>query len=210
MRTRKTRGKQPLELASAEEQAARRVEEQTLREFFAGMERNILRRIEDGGVLGCPDDAVRPNGPAAAGDAGGIDRSWMDAAAIPSHGDRARDDWISGWITPDSSASTADARGDSTSLSSMEGLSPGPGGLASPGYSLGSLSRKEADDGFGALLGIAATRERSQGARPGVDRIDLIPTISRMEDPMVHQLNPTLQPMSPALCAPAHNLLPSL
>ena len=142
MQTRETRWKQPLELASAEERAARRAEERTLREFFAGMERNILRRIKDGGVLGGPDDAVRPDGPAAAGDAGGIDRSWMDAAAIPSHGDRARDDWISGWITPNSSASTADARGDSTSLSSMEGLSPGPGGLASPGYSLGSLSRE--------------------------------------------------------------------
>ena len=96
MRTRETRWKQPLELASAEEQAARRVEERTLREFFAGMERNILRRIEDGGVLGGPDDAVRPDGPAAVGDAGGIDRNSIDTAAIPSHGDRVHDNWISG------------------------------------------------------------------------------------------------------------------
>ncbi|KAL9187018.1 hypothetical protein ACHAXT_010738 [Thalassiosira profunda] len=183
-RTRESRWKKPLALASAEERAAIETKERKQREFFEGMERNILRRLEEGQREKMEREAEEARG--------GIDRSWTQAdTSSPTEGtnDGIDQSWISGWITPGSGGDPA--RSPTGSLSSTEGLSvvtPGSTGTFGSG-----LSREERDDKLYPLQKPSRI-QRIKSSSNVIDKPDLIRTISKMEYDLVHQLNPALVP----------------
>mmetsp|Transcript_10097 Transcript_10097/g.18426 ORF Transcript_10097/g.18426 Transcript_10097/m.18426 type:complete len:766 (+) Transcript_10097:283-2580(+) len=220
--TRESRWKKPLELASEEEKDAIQSKERKQREFFESMERNILKKLEGGkkadsvGTLDTAVDTVEDTvvdgsfSPVTADGSeviNGIDQSWMQVNSASN--DKTSEDWISGWITPGSDATTPE-RGSSHScgsFGSLEGLSVlDPNNGFSPGAlstsltsltSLGSRSREERDDKVLPLHSkpkmSKLERIKSASSKPVIDKPDLIRTISKMEFDLVYQLNPSLK-----------------
>ena len=126
--TRESRWKKPLELASAEEREAIQSKERKQRDFFESMERNILKRLENGHRMkemqlmmnssscdGGDGGADREGSEISldnynATNSGGIESSWTHAATTSptenaGSSSNANEDWIAGWITPTSESS---------------------------------------------------------------------------------------------------------
>lgn len=219
--TRESKWKKPLELASEEEKDAITSKEQELKMFFASMERNVLKRLENNewkidadGNANAPTESAsdfkptsdfKPssastNGSSKDGIHQGIHQSWT-RPTTSSPTTNNKDDWIAGWITPTSESSHQNSPGN-LSLASMEGLSVFDAasvntcdtGLNSFCGSLSSLSREERDDKVYPLKS-KIERIKSSSSRPVIDKPNLIRTISKMEYDllMVHQLNPGRQ-----------------
>ena len=218
--TRESRWKKPIELASSSERAAIERKENEQKEFFKAMERNILARLEVGSPTGesgkkgatadaVVDDEVLPT----TGMLCGIDSSWMTSSGGTATPGGDNDDWIAGWVTPTSEASTpsdgsqrTDGSGRDSALmegySLMPGLTPGISPADQSYMSLGTLSREERDDRLGPLEwpragnGAGSKLERIMSSGSVIDKPTLIRTISKMEFDMAHlrNLNPDLDP----------------
>ena len=188
--TRESRWKKPIELASDEERLAIQSKEMKQRAFFDSMERNILKRLENGMAMKamqekkmeesssmtgglsreegsmtsldnynatstCPSvNGTATSSSVTSGGSGtkrGIDQSWTQisdntgTAASPT--EMGNDDWIAGWITPNSESQFGQQQ--QQQADAVSSTSCGLGGKeldrsASPsGSSLPSLSSME-------------------------------------------------------------------
>ena len=178
--TRETRWTKP---ASAANEDARR------RAFFAGMERNILRRLAQGGDGpggdgGDGGDAERVSPTRSGIEEGSLRATEASAAAAsPGGASACRDDWVAGWITPGS------AGGDTASLTGDVSAPSDDGSRGSPGDGGGLLLRGGAG-GPPAAAGSKLDRLKSAaGGRPVIDKLALIRTISTMEAELARQLD---------------------
>ncbi|KAL7432490.1 hypothetical protein ACHAXH_005754 [Discostella pseudostelligera] len=227
--TRESRWKKPLELASAEEVESIRNKERKQREFFECMERNILRRLmEQGGDGGYSSSIVSSTGGIATTSSNKeIDQYWMQpTATITAYVSPVKsndgingnsNDWIAGWITPNSETEDGGGCGGgstspSGSLISIQTLSEfGSFDKCSSNSlgdsldwshlgSLGSESREEEHGDEVYPLPTSAKpskleRIKSSSSKPVIDKPSLIRTISKMEHDMLvaRQLNPNLR-----------------
>ncbi|KAL7551320.1 hypothetical protein ACHAWF_014500 [Thalassiosira exigua] len=183
VKTRESRWKKPLELASEEEREAIKRREREQRDFFAGMERNILRQLEDGKRRREEKEARKaaekmqtdekfssPGNVSMDEDkrCGGIDQSWIVSGPSSSgHGAGADADWIQGWITPGSSDGSAlnGLSSPAGSLTSMDLSVATPGSMGSLGCSM-SGSMEGSMGGSMGSLGSVGREERDDKLFP--------------------------------------------
>lgn len=197
------------------------------------MERNILRRLEQGGDGGYSSNIVTVGTNTTPSNK--IDQCWMQptsaattaASVSPTESNDGNNsnmnDWIAGWITPNSE--TDSGASPSGSLSSIETLSEfgsfdkccsvknnSHGNNVNSPYSLdesldwshlGSMASSDSredehiDEVHPLLAGKPSKLERikSSSSKPVIDKPNLIRTISKMEHDMfvARQLNPNLR-----------------
>jgi len=229
--TRESRWKKPLELASAEEVESIRNKERKQREFFECMEQNILRRLmEQGGDGGYSSTFVSSSvSSATTSSSKEIDQCWMQPTATTTttatvspmksndgiNGNS--NDWIAGWITPNSETEGGGGCGGgstspSGSLISIQTLSEfGSFDKCSSNSlddsldwsNLGSLGSESREEEHGDEVHPLPTsgkpskleRIKSSSSKPVIDKPSLIRTISKMENDMLvaRQLNPNLR-----------------
>ncbi|KAL3792305.1 hypothetical protein HJC23_006217 [Cyclotella cryptica] len=174
--TRESRWKKPIELATPAEREEMERKEREQRNFFEEMERNILRRLQDGdrgiggGICGVVADAAVP----ACVDAGKADHQ---ECLTPIESDPSpleiQESWVQSWIANSSSPMSL----GSSSVSS--GGSP----LSSTGSFVSLECEDERDDKVAPLKKPTAvtTSKLERISKMAIDKPNLVRTISKME-----------------------------